>query len=133
MDFHDVVLPVIVEDELGSFIESPLGMYFMIWSPSSQVDPVVSVHSDDSLHWHSRSDVEWSVDMEAEFFVHSLGFKLFSILNIDDLPFLVLSVMTVPDDYWLSFSVFTTCNIKNLLVLDVNKLVSSILEDLPPL
>ena len=53
MDFHDVVLPIVVEDELSLLIESPLSMSFMSWSPSSQVDPMVSVHGDDSLHWHS--------------------------------------------------------------------------------
>jgi len=108
VNFHDVVLPVIVEDELGSLIESPLGMYSMSWSPSSQVDPVVSMHSDNSLHWHSRPDVEWSVDMEAKFFVQSLGFNLISFINVDDLPFLVSSVVALPDDNWLSFSILTT-------------------------
>ena len=76
MNLHDVVLPVVVEDCLSSLVKSPLSMCSVSWSPSSQVDPMISVHGDDSLHWHSRSDVEWSVDMEAEFFVHSLGFKL---------------------------------------------------------
>jgi hypothetical protein len=31
------------------------------------------VHCDDSLHWHSGSNVEWSIDVETEFFVHSLS------------------------------------------------------------
>jgi cyanate permease len=73
VNFHNVVLPVLIENELGSLIESPLGMYSMSWSPSSMVDPLVTVHGHDSLHRHFRSDVEWSVDMEAEFFVHSLS------------------------------------------------------------
>ena len=64
MDLHDVVAPVHVVDCLGLLVESPLGMFGMSWSPSSQVDPMVSMHGDDSLHWHSRSDVEWSIDME---------------------------------------------------------------------
>ena len=133
VDFHDVVLPVVVEDELGSLIESPLSMYSMCWSPSSQVDPMVSVHGYDSLHWHSRSDIEWSVDMEAELLVESLGIKLFSLLSVDNLPSLVLSVMAVPDNNWLSFSIFSSFNIKDLLVLDVDELFASIQEDLPPL
>jgi len=105
----------------------------MSWSPSSQVDPMVSVHSNNSLHWHSRSDVEWSVDIEAKFFIHSLGFKLVGFINIDNLPSLVLSVMALVSNYWLSFSIFTSRDIKNLLVLDVDKLFASVLEDLPPL
>jgi hypothetical protein len=53
VNFHNVVLPVLIENELGSLIESPLGMYSMSWSPSSMVNPMVSVHCHDSLHWHS--------------------------------------------------------------------------------
>ena len=53
MDFHYVVSPVNVENELGLLIESPLRVLGMVWSPSSEIDPVVSVHCDKSLHWHS--------------------------------------------------------------------------------
>jgi len=53
VDFHDVVLPVHVVNELGLLIESPLGMCGMSWSPSSKVDPVVTVHGYYSSHWHS--------------------------------------------------------------------------------
>jgi len=133
VDFHNVVLPVVVEDCLSSLVESPLCMCSVSWSPSSQVDPMVSVHGDDSLHWHSRSDIEWSVDVEAEFSILSLGIKLFGFINIYNLPSLVSSVMALVSNNWLSFSIFTSRDIKNLLVLDVDKLVASILEDLPPL
>jgi len=133
VDFHDIVLPVLVEDGLGSFIESPLSMYSMSWSPSSQVDPMVSVHGYDSLHWHSWSNVEWSIDIESEFFILTLGFNLWSLVNIDNLPFLVSSTMVLVSNNWLSFSVFSSWYIKNLGVLDVDELFSSVLEDLPPL
>jgi len=53
VDFHDVVSPVHVEDSLGLLIESPLGMFGMTWSPSSEVDPVISMLGSNSLHWHS--------------------------------------------------------------------------------
>jgi len=108
-------------------------MFGMSLSPSSEIDPVVSMHGNNSLHWHSRSDVEWSIDMEAEFVVESLSLKLFSILSVDNLPSLVLSVMALPDDNWLGFSIFTSFNIKDLIVLDIDKLFTSVLEDLPPL
>ena len=71
--------------------------------------------------------------MEAKFFIESLGLNLSSILNIDNIPSLVLSVMAVPGDNWLSLSIFASFNIKYLLVLDVDELVTSVLEDLPPL
>jgi hypothetical protein len=52
VNFHNVVLPVLVENELGFLIESPLSMYSMSWSPSSMVDPFIAVHCHNSLHWH---------------------------------------------------------------------------------
>jgi hypothetical protein len=70
--------------------------------------------------------------VEAEFFIHSLGFNLFSIVNIDNLPFLVLSIMALVDYNWLSFSIFCSINIKSLVVLDVDELFTLVLEDLPP-
>jgi hypothetical protein len=133
MDLHDMVLPVHVVNCLSLLIKSPLGMFGMSWSPSSEIDPDIWVHGYNSLHWHSRSDVEWSVDMETEFFVESLSLKLFSIFKIDYLPSLVLSIMNLVYNNWLCFSIFITFNIKSLFVLDVNKLVTSVLEDLPPL
>jgi hypothetical protein len=71
--------------------------------------------------------------MEAEFFVESLGLKLFSSISVDNLPSLVLSVVALMGNDWLSFSVFTSFNIKYLVVLDVDELFTSVLEDLPPL
>jgi hypothetical protein len=133
VDFHYVVLPVHIEDGLCLFVKSPLGMFSMSWGPSSQVDPMVTVHGGNSLHWHSGSHVEWSVDVEAKFLIHSLGCNLFRILDIDDLPFLVLSIMDLVDDNWLSFNIFCSRNIESLIVLDVDELFTSILEDLPPL
>jgi hypothetical protein len=134
VDLHHVVLPVLVIDGLGSLIKSPLGMYSMSWSPSSQVDPMVSVHSDNSLHRHSRSDIEWSVDMESLFCILSLGSNLTVLSNKDNLPFLVDLTIVLGNTSWLSFNVLSLlCDFKNLVVLDVDKLVLCKSEDLPPL
>jgi hypothetical protein len=133
VNFHDIVSPVHVVNSLGLLIESPLSMFGMSWSPSSQVDPMVTVFGSNSLHWHSWSHVEWSVDIESELFVHSLCFNFWSLINIDNLPFLVSSSVVLVNNYWTSFSIFSSINIKDLTVLDVNELFSSILEDLPPL
>jgi hypothetical protein len=46
---------------------------------------------------------------------------------------LVDSVVSVPDNNWLSFSILSSSNIKYLLVLDVDEVRSSVLEDLEPL
>jgi hypothetical protein len=45
---------------------------------------------------------------------------------------LVVSIVFFPHDYWLSFNIFTTGNIKNSTVLNIDELVVDILEDLPP-
>jgi hypothetical protein len=71
--------------------------------------------------------------MEAKFFIDSLGLEAFRLINIDNLPFLVSSVVSLVCNNWLSFNIFVTFNIKTLFVLDVNKLVASVLEDLPPI
>jgi len=107
VDFHDVVLPVIVENELGSLIESPLSMSSVSWSPSSQVDPVVSVHSDNSLHWHSRSDVEWSVEMESRLGINSLGSDISSIISVSNIPLLVELSIVISDSNSLSFNILS--------------------------
>ena len=105
----------------------------MGWSPSSEVDPVISMLDSNSLHWHSWSDVEWSIDVETELFVHSLGLNCWGLINVYNLPFLVSSTVTLVSNNWLSFSIFSSWYIKNFTVLDVDELFSSELEDLPPL
>jgi len=133
VNLHDVVLPVHVVDGLCLLVKSPLGMFSMSWSPSSQIDPMVSVHSNDSLHWHSRSDVEWSIDMETLVLIDSLGSNITSIFNIGNIPFLVSLSIVVGNSNWLSFNISSFIrDFNNLVVLDVNKLVTSELEDLPP-
>jgi len=85
-----VRFPVVVLECLGDFIEVPL-LGSDILSPSLQPNIVGSVAFSDSLHWHSRSDVEWSVDVEAEFLVESLCSDFVSLIDVDNLPSLVFS------------------------------------------
>jgi hypothetical protein len=68
-----------------------------ILSPSSDVNVVSTVAFSNSLHWKSGSEVEWSVDVESEVLMKSLGLNCFSFVKIDDLPFLILSIMSIPD------------------------------------
>jgi hypothetical protein len=54
-------------------------------------DHVVGIYGfNNSLHWHSWSEVEWSVDLESVFFIKSLSILLSSFIKIDDVPFLVI-------------------------------------------
>jgi hypothetical protein len=40
--------------------------------------------------------------------------------------------VSLPDNNLLSFNIFSTMDINNLLVIDVDEVLSSVLEDLPP-
>ena len=53
-------------------------------------------------------------------------------VNIDNSPSLVYSVMSVPHDNLLAFSILSLIDIKNLSVSDIVEVASSVLEDLPP-
>jgi hypothetical protein len=70
--------------------------------------------------------------MEAEIFVQSLGLLFLSFVKIDNLPLLVLSSVVTPNSYGLTFFVFTSFNIKDLVVVPVDELAVLILEDLEP-
>jgi hypothetical protein len=70
--------------------------------------------------------------MEAPFFAHSLGLLFLSLVNIDDLPLLVSSLVVTPNSYGLAFLVFATFNIKDLVVIPVDELAVLILEHLEP-
>ena len=65
--------------------------------------------------------------------IPSFTLDLFSLILIDNSPSLVPSVVSLPDNNCLSFNIFVSGNIKNSLVLNVDEVISSVLEDLPPL
>jgi hypothetical protein len=72
--------------------------------------------------------------MESEVFVHSLGCFLISLVKIDNLPFLVSSIMLVPNNDCLTFNIFALEDIKYLSVVHVLELLSiiDVSEELPP-
>jgi hypothetical protein len=101
-----VGLPVVILDGLGDLIKVPL-LSSNIHSPSLEPDIVGTVALSYSLHWHSGSNVERSIDMESELLVEALSSNSFSLVNIDNLPSLVgvlfvISISTV-DNYLLAF------------------------------
>jgi hypothetical protein len=51
---------------------------------------------------------------------------------IDNSPSLVPSIVSLPDDNFLSFIILVLEDIDCLLVLDIDEVFSSVLEDLPP-
>jgi hypothetical protein len=58
--------------------------------------------------------------MEAEVSNNSLGLNLLCLVNIDDLPSLVGSSMSLPYNNVSVFFIFTTANIKNVVVLNIS-------------
>jgi hypothetical protein len=96
------------------------------------MDVSTSSPFNNSSHWHSRSDVEWSVHFKAEIFVHSLGYYILDLVSIDDLPSLVGTVVSIPCDDLSSFLISSTMDIKALSVLDIDEVLIFISEDLPP-
>jgi hypothetical protein len=131
LNFQSIVLPVVVSDSLGDLIEPPLLLSGVV-SPSLEGHLGVSVHLSNSVEWKLRNDVEWSVDLETELFVKSLGFCLNSV-NINNLPSLVGTIVSLMNNNFLSFNIFTSTNIKAFSILPVDKVFVLILEDLPPL
>jgi hypothetical protein len=131
LDFHGIVLPLLRSDSLINIIEEVL-LCCDILSPSFEPDVVSTVALSNSLHWKSRSNVEWSVDMESEFSWKSLSLNLLCLVFIDNIPSLVNLTMIAVDNYFGSFFVLSSWDIKNLVVGPVDELVVLVLEELPP-
>jgi hypothetical protein len=89
-----VRLPVVILDGLRDLVEEPL-LLSHISSPSLEPDVVGTVALSNSLHWHSGSNIEWSIDMESKLFVESFCPQLLSLVKIDDLPSLVSIAVVV--------------------------------------
>jgi hypothetical protein len=135
LDIKWVALPVVALNGLGYLIEEPL-LLSGTRSPSLEPDIVGTVAFSNSLEWQSWSHIEWSVDMEAELIVHSLGSILIRLINIDDLPLLVLEVTClsrgINTNTW-GFFILGSFNLKDLAGLPVHEIVVLILENLPPI
>jgi len=69
VDVNGSVLPVVTLDCLGDSIEEESLSVSVSVSSKSKVG---AVGFNNSSHWKSGSEVEWSVDMEAEFAVVAL-------------------------------------------------------------
>jgi len=71
--------------------------------------------------------------MESEVFVKSLNCNLSSLVNINNLPSLVCSLVLVPGNDLSSFFILSSVYIKCLLVSDIDEVFILIVEDLEPL
>jgi hypothetical protein len=126
-----VTLPVVVLDCLGHTIEVPL-LLSDVLSPFLQPNVVGSMAFSNSTEWKSRSDVEWSIDMETKLIAHSLVLNLVSLINIDNIPHLVLSFAVAENSNSCAFDILRSLDIKYFTVLHIDELVALVLEDLEP-
>jgi hypothetical protein len=104
-----------------------------IVSPSLEPHVSVTVHLSNSIEWKLGDKIEWSVDMESEFFVESLGLNLSSFIKINNLPLLVKSISLSKNSNCLTLNILVSSDIEVLSVLDINESVNLILKDLEPL
>jgi hypothetical protein len=71
--------------------------------------------------------------VESIFLVESLGLNCLCFVKIDDIPSLILSIVSVPNDYWSSFFILVSINVKTLVFfLEIAEVFISICEELPP-
>ena len=95
-------------------------------------DVVGSIYLQNSLHWKSRSNVEWSISVETEFLIESSCVSFSLCVEIENLPFLVGSIVFTPGKNSLTFNIFSSTDIKSFSVLKIDEVFTFIFEDLPP-
>lgn len=73
---------------------------FGLWIKEPDLSLLSSVHGfdhkvsstdyfDNSLHWHSRSDIEWSSKVKSEWLVEAGSLVSFSFVAVSNRPFLI--------------------------------------------
>jgi hypothetical protein len=70
--------------------------------------------------------------VEARSFADTLNLVLSSLIKVDNLPSLVLATMSLVNNNFLGFLIFSSSDIENLVVLDVGNELTFIGEELPP-
>jgi hypothetical protein len=70
--------------------------------------------------------------MESKVFGDTLGLWALCFIKINNFPLLMSTSVIAPNSNLLSFFVFTSSNVKDLVVVPVDELAILILEDLPP-
>jgi hypothetical protein len=72
-----------------------------------------------SLHWKTREEVEWSLQIETELSVKSRDW-FWKLVAKNDAPSLVSTVVSWPPESSLTFNIRTPSDIDNLLGLSVD-------------
>lgn len=138
MDLDRSILVVDIDDSLCLHVEHELLSSSIDISESGSLgldSKIGSVRGAEiSTHVHSRLEVEWSVNVETVWLVHTLDWLLVHIIDVNDSPFLVQTVMlSVMCDNILSFLVGASVDIEDLGLIRRLDMLSNILESIPPL
>jgi hypothetical protein len=91
-----------------------------------------TMHVCNSVEWKFRHNIEWSIDVESEFFIQSFCLNFISIFDIDNLPLLIGFTSIDSELNRLHFFVNAVFNFKNFVSMPVDELAILIPEDLEP-
>jgi hypothetical protein len=94
-------------------MEVPYLSVSSIWNLKSKFSVVDQINI--SVSFHFRNDVEWSLDIEAEFFIE-LSFSWFSLpfISVDNVPLLPETVLLFIDANVSVFSINITLDFQDL-------------------
>jgi hypothetical protein len=122
---------VVVSDCLRDFIEPELLVPGII-SPSLKNNISSTKHFNNSVEWQLRYHVEWSINVDTELIIESLGLSLLSLIKIKNLPFLVCSAVVSSNTNSIAFFILRSSYVKDLVIGPVDELIIIVLEDLEP-
>ena len=85
MNVKAVVLPVVVSDGLGLFIEPEL-LLSGVSSPSLEDHVGSTKHLGNLIQRKLRNKIEWSIDVKSELLVETLSLNLVSLIEVNNIP-----------------------------------------------
>lgn len=86
----------------------------------------------DSVEWESGLKNEWPIDIETELLVQTLFWWLWCLIAIEDVPFLVETVVCFPLCDSLTFNILTSPDTEHILVVDILDIAIGVSMELPP-
>jgi hypothetical protein len=91
------------------------------------------MHLSNSIEWKFRDKIEWSIDVETEFFIQSLSLNLSGLVKIKYIPSLSSTSVVIFNSNSLTFFILFISNTKNFAVRPVDELASFVFEYLEPI
>jgi hypothetical protein len=75
---------------------------------------------------------KWPIDVETEFLVQTLSWWLWCLIAIEDIPFLVETVVCFPLCDSLAFNILTSPDTEHILVVYILDITIGVSMELPP-